>query len=99
PRRMSNRILRIAHRLEGAILSWAQEKRQAIICGHTHLCAFPDPQADPPFFNIGHCSTPGYITGLEIAGGEISLVKWKPDNTGENQRTILRQMAVTAVWP
>lgn len=100
PRRMSSRILRIAHQLEGAILSWAQQQRQAIICGHTHLCAFPDAdQADPPFFNIGHCSTPGYITGLEITEGEMALVKWKANDTGAYQRTVLRQMAVTAVWP
>ncbi len=99
PRRVSNRVLRFAHQLEGAILSWAQEKRQATICGHTHLCAFPDPQANPPFFNIGHCSTPGYITGLEIADGELALVKWKTDNTGVHQRTVLRQMAITAVPP
>lgn len=104
PRRVGNRILRLAWQLEGAILSWAQQQRQAVICGHTHLCAFPEPFPDPhsenpPFINIGHCSTPGYITGLEIAGGELALVKWKPTGQGGYERMVLRQMAVTAVWP
>jgi UDP-2,3-diacylglucosamine pyrophosphatase LpxH len=104
PRRVSDRILRFAWQLEGAILSWAQQQRQAIICGHTHLCAFPGAahpaaQENPPFFNIGHCSTPGYITGLEMADGEMMLVKWKPTNQGKYERIVLRQMAITAVWP
>jgi UDP-2,3-diacylglucosamine pyrophosphatase LpxH len=102
PRRVSDRVLRFAWALEGAILSWARERRQAIICGHTHLCAFPGTPTsapEPPFINIGHCSTPGYITGLEIANGEMALVKWKPTGQGDYARTVLGRMAITAVWP
>jgi UDP-2,3-diacylglucosamine pyrophosphatase LpxH len=98
PRHINNRVLRYAFQLEGAIFSWAQEKRQVVICGHTHLCAFPD-AANPNYFNVGHCSTPGYITGLEIADGHIKLIKWKATPQGEYKRIVLREMAVTAVTP
>ena len=30
---------------------------------------------ETPYFNAGHCVTPGIITGLEIENGEIGLVR------------------------
>ena len=30
----------------------------------------------PPYFNTGSCLYAGYITGLEIQNGNMTLVKW-----------------------
>jgi hypothetical protein len=45
------------------------------LCGHTHHPMSAGYGA-PPYFNTGSCMYPGYITGLELQGGEIMLVKW-----------------------
>jgi UDP-2,3-diacylglucosamine pyrophosphatase LpxH len=62
-------------RVDHAIAQWALAHNQAIICGHTHRARFPD-VGDPPYFNTGSCVHPRSITGIEIAGGEIVLVRW-----------------------
>lgn len=62
-------------RIEQYLIQWAQARRQMVICGHTHrpmLAAY----GAPPYFNAGSCLYPGYITGLEIRGGEIAMVRW-----------------------
>jgi hypothetical protein len=46
-----------------------------VICGHTHRPVFARPGA-APYFNSGACLHPGQITGIEIAGGRIHLVRW-----------------------
>jgi len=47
----------------------------AIICGHTHRPAFAA-AGGLPYYNTGSGVRPGYVTGLEIADGSISLVSW-----------------------
>jgi hypothetical protein len=107
--------------------TWAQDRRQVLIAGHTHLPVFfnqrktpepppeamapdegtdpqvaealrraraawaeaeavwlanqqPVPLATPCYFNTGCCSFgDGDITGIEIADGEIRLVRWPAD--------------------
>jgi hypothetical protein len=49
--------------------------KQFTIVGHTHRSVFPA-ENEPPYFNDGSCVHPHCITGLEIAGGKISLIKW-----------------------
>ena len=62
-------------RIERRIVDWVRDRRQAVICGHTHRprCA---PSGAAPYFNAGSCVRPGAITGLELRGGEIALVRW-----------------------
>jgi hypothetical protein len=110
-----------------SMAAWAQDRREVVIAGHTHLPVFfnqhktadPPPQsmapdqgtdpriaealrrartawrdaeavrlakqrpvslATPCYFNTGCCSFgDGDITGLEIADGEIRLVRWPAD--------------------
>lgn len=57
------------------ITEWIETQQQIVICGHTHLPVFPHLDG-LPYFNTGSCIFPGYMTGLEIAGGEIGMVKW-----------------------
>ena len=52
----------------------------------------------PAYFNTGCCSYPdGDITGIEIADGEIRLVRW-PNEQDEPKPEILAREQVTAVF-
>lgn len=62
--------------LEKRITAWAQTNRQMVICGHTHRSWLAKPE-EPPYFNTGSCIHPRCITGIEIANGAITLVKWE----------------------
>lgn len=84
----ANRVVRqVAHwaqvnqrAIERKLLGWSQMRGQALICGHTHLPRFARP-GEPPYFNTGSCIQPGYITGLEIVHGQITLVRWRLQET------------------
>jgi UDP-2,3-diacylglucosamine pyrophosphatase LpxH len=70
------------------LIAWARDKQQLIISGHTHWPIFPvDYRA--PYFNAGCCINPGYITGIEIQNGMISLIKWFIDGTQRYQWSLL----------
>ncbi len=57
------------------LAAWADARRLTTICAHTHRpeCAN---YGQAPYFNTGSCIAPGYITGLELERGVLSLVKW-----------------------
>lgn len=57
------------------IIRWIEEKKQAVITGHSHRPSFPQ-QGAPLYFNDGSCVHPRAITGIEIQSGMISLIKW-----------------------
>lgn len=60
---------------------------------------FGDPVPDftayyPYYFNTGCCCfDDGDITGIEIVGGLIRLIKWKYDERGVSQRIILEEIS------
>ncbi|HHV13106.1 MAG TPA: serine/threonine protein phosphatase [Clostridiales bacterium] len=70
--------------VEKRLMAWADENQQMLICGHTHRPVFPK-VGTSLYFNDGSCVHPRCITGIEIRGGMIALVKWavmtKPDRT------------------
>jgi UDP-2,3-diacylglucosamine pyrophosphatase LpxH len=80
-------------RIQQRIVEWLQANRQIVICGHTHrpVCAA---YGAPPYFNTGSCLYAGYITGLEIQNGEITLVKWsaEPRTRRNGARRAARQL-------
>lgn len=57
------------------LADWANARRVTTICAHTHRPTSAD-YGQAPCFNTGSCIAPGYITGLELERGVISLVKW-----------------------
>lgn len=69
---------------EKAIMKWIKEHNQLIIAGHTHRPYFPL-EGTTPYFNTGSCVHPRCITGIEILGFKISLIKWsiEPDEQGK----------------
>jgi membrane protein DedA with SNARE-associated domain/UDP-2,3-diacylglucosamine pyrophosphatase LpxH len=69
-------------------VEWARNKRQLVITGHTHLPRFATNRREP-YFNTGCCVNPGYLTGIEIQNGSISLVKWFADGAERYERSLL----------
>ncbi|MBN1876353.1 MAG: serine/threonine protein phosphatase [Anaerolineae bacterium] len=78
------------HPFERFLMSWAAINQMVLICGHTHRMAGAV-YGETPYFNTGHCVTPGVITGLEIQHGEIGLVRWRatPGDASPGQREVL----------
>jgi UDP-2,3-diacylglucosamine pyrophosphatase LpxH len=62
-------------RIEQRIIEWVEDQRLITICGHTHNPTCTRFGA-VHYFNAGSCIFPGYITGLELQDGRITLVKW-----------------------
>jgi hypothetical protein len=62
-------------KVEAEIEAWVIANQQPLMMGHTHRPYFPEP-GTPPFFNDGSGVVPNEITGIEIDGGDIMLIKW-----------------------
>lgn len=69
--------------VEETLIDWVTQENHMLIAGHTHRPMFPD-VGKPQYFNDGSCVHPRCITGIEIADGNITLVKWtvKTKNDG-----------------
>jgi UDP-2,3-diacylglucosamine pyrophosphatase LpxH len=68
---------------EERLIAWVLDSRTPLMVGHTHQPRFPAP-GKPAYFNTGSCVHPRCVTGLEISGGRIGLIKWsmEADRTG-----------------
>ncbi len=80
-------------KVERRIKKWILLNRLTLtIVGHTHRPRFPAP-GEIPFFNDESCVHPRSITGIEIVGGKIALIKWqiatKDDGTLQVVRILL----------
>jgi len=69
---------RIRKKIDKRFIRVASDNKMAVVIGHTHFPIFPD-NGEVPYFNDGSCVHPRCITGLEIEGGCISLIKWSYD--------------------
>jgi len=78
--------------VEKNLIKWVAKERHMLIAGHTHRPMFPE-VGEPQYFNDGSSVHPRCITGIEIKGGSITLVKWcvktKDDGTLYIGRSIL----------
>ncbi|HZK84518.1 MAG TPA: metallophosphoesterase family protein [Desulfosporosinus sp.] len=61
--------------VEKTLTEWVTREKHILIAGHTHRPRFPE-VGEPLYFNDGSSVHPRYITGIEIADGNIKLVKW-----------------------
>ena len=70
-------------KVEERLIEWVRESRTPLMVGHTHQARFPGP-GKPPYFNTGSCVHPRCVTGMELSGGKIGLIKWsvEPDRMG-----------------
>ncbi len=53
---------------------WAEEAGHLLVSGHTHRPRLGS--SDSPYFNTGSCVHPYGITGIEVNGRCLTLVKW-----------------------
>ncbi len=69
--------------VEKTLIEWVKREKHLLIAGHTHRPMFPE-VGEPQYFNDGSSVHPRCITGIEIADGNITLVKWdiKTKNNG-----------------
>lgn len=62
-------------RREKSLKKWIEDNGVMMICGHTHRPRLPQ-AGEIPYFNCGCVMHPRGMTCLELAFGEISLVRW-----------------------
>lgn len=81
------------HKIEKNCDKWIEKNRRMLICGHTHRFKFPR-SGELPYFNTGCCIYPTSITGLEITGRLVQLVRWRTlyneDGLLQIRREVLR---------
>jgi UDP-2,3-diacylglucosamine pyrophosphatase LpxH len=78
-------------RVEKKLVQWTNRNQEMLIAGHTHRPVFPEPN-EPRYFNDGSCVHPRCITAIEIAGGEIMLVKWSVIIKGDGALSVGRDI-------
>lgn len=61
--------------VETNLIDWVRKRNKILIAGHTHRAVFPG-SFDLPYFNDGSCVHSRCIMGIEIADGQIALIKW-----------------------
>lgn len=77
-------------RIERRIKKWiVMNNFKVTITGHTHRPRFPEP-GGIPFFNDGSCVHPRSITGIEIEGGKIALIKWQINTKDDGTLQVVR---------
>ena len=76
---------------EARLKKWTERAARMMVAGHTHRPVLPEPGA-PRYFNDGSCVHPRCITAIEIAGGEIVLVKWSVKTRDDGTLHIAREV-------
>jgi UDP-2,3-diacylglucosamine pyrophosphatase LpxH len=81
-------------KVERRIKKWIADNGNKItITGHTHRPRFPSPSENAlHYFNDGSCVHPRSITGIEIAAGKISLIKWFIDTKEDGTLQIVKEI-------
>ena len=81
-------------KVERRIKKWIAENGNKItITGHTHRPRFPSPSENSlHYFNDGSCVHPRSITGIEIAAGTITLIKWYIDTTENGTLQVVKEI-------
>lgn len=77
--------------IEKRLSSWAEERQDILITGHTHRPRLN--KTDSLYFNTGSCVHPRCITCIEIQNRTLTLCKWtvstRPDSTLYVSRELL----------
>ncbi|MDO4311888.1 MAG: serine/threonine protein phosphatase [Eubacteriales bacterium] len=74
---------------EKRLISWAEDRRQILITGHTHRPRLNG--TDPYYFNTGSCVHPRCITCIEIQNRTLTLCKWAVDTRSDGTLYVARE--------
>lgn len=75
---------------EQKLTHFALRENMPLLCGHTHR---PMLNEESPFYmNSGSCVHPRCITGMEIANGHLTLVKWTIDTKKDRTLYVAREV-------
>lgn len=85
------RLRENTEKIEKELCAFASSENRIVIAGHTHRPIFPKP-GECPYFNDGSCVHPHCITGIEIDGGRIALVRWAVDTREDRSLFIQREV-------
>lgn len=86
----AGRSRKLMEKIEKQLCSYAADTGRILIAGHTHRPVFAQP-GSCPYFNDGSCVHPQCITGLEIEGGRIRLVRWAVTSDSVRRLVIRRE--------
>lgn len=75
---------------EQRLSSWANERQQILISGHTHRPRLGN--ADSFYFNTGSCIHPSCITCIEIQNRALTLCKWTVDTRFDRTLYVTREV-------
>jgi UDP-2,3-diacylglucosamine pyrophosphatase LpxH len=75
---------------ERRLSSWAEEKRQILITGHTHRPRLGS--SNSFYFNTGSCVHPRCITCIEIEHRTLTLCKWTVDTRMDRSLYVEREV-------
>lgn len=75
---------------EQRLSSWAEEKHQILISGHTHRPRLGG--ADSYYFNTGSCVHPRCITCIEIQNRTLTLCKWTVNTRSNHTLYVAREV-------
>lgn len=78
-------------RVEKRLSGWAEKNGKNIMAGHTHRPVLP-PEHAAGYFNTGSCVHPNGITCMELAAGQLSLIKWNLCVNDDNSIHVCRQV-------
>ena len=79
------------HKIERNYTKWIAQNRTMLVCGHTHRYKYPR-DGELPYFNAGSCIYNTSMTAIEIADGEVCLVRWGVLPNGDGELQVTRQV-------
>lgn len=75
---------------EKHLSSWAKERQQILITGHTHRPRLN--KTDPYYLNTGSCVHPRCITCIEIQNRTLTLCKWAVNTRSDGTLYVAREV-------
>ena len=75
---------------EKKLSQFATREHMPLLCGHTHR---PMLNTESPYYmNSGSCVHPRCITGIELTGNKLSLIKWCVDTRKDRSLYVAREV-------
>lgn len=84
------------NKTEERLASWAEERQNILITGHTHRPRLNE--SDPYYFNTGSCVHPSGITCIEIQNRTLTLCKWAVDTRPDRSLYVAHEVLAGPIF-